>query len=203
MKIFNTSVSRTSLLLLAIQLVLVCSVAATYVYERAHYPRVWTRTVAFDPSLPLRGRYLSLRLMVDACQSSLPSGKLAVFPRDFAGAIKPGPWTVAPGQPFSFPVELRSVNNKLVAIRPQEGQETTTGKMITAWPGTTCDKMILEEPVDFYIAEHAALPLPLQTGQRQSGQELWIEVTLPPKGPPRPIALALMQNGTWHPLAYQ
>ena len=149
MKIYNTSVSRTSLLLLAIQLVLVVSVAATYVYQREHYPRVWTRTVAFDPSLPLRGRYLSLRLEVDGCQSSLPSGKLAVFPRDFAGAIKPGPWTVAPGQPFSFPVELRAVNGKLVAVRPQEGQEEITGQMITAWSGSTCDTMILQEPVDF------------------------------------------------------
>lgn len=198
MKLYNTSVSRTSLLLLAIQLVLVCSVAATYVYQREHYPRVWTRTVAYDPSLPLRGRYLSLQLIVDGCQSSLPSGKLAVFPRDFAGAIKPGPWTVAPGQPFSFPVELRSVNNMLVAIRPQEGQETSSGQMITARPGSTCDKMTLQEPVDFYIAEKAAVPLPLK-----DGQELWIEVTLPPKGPPRPIALAVVENGSWHPLAYQ
>jgi len=33
------------------------------------------------------------------------------------------------------------------------------------------------DPVDFFIAEHAASPLPMK-----AGQELWIEVTVPPKG---------------------
>jgi hypothetical protein len=35
------------------------------------------------------------------------------------------------------------------------------------------------------------------------GQELWIEVTVPSKGPPRPLQLAVKDNGVWKPLAFQ
>ena len=202
MRLSRTSVSGTSLVLLAIQLALVCSVASSYLYQRWRYPRVWVRTVAYDPTMVMRGRYLSLQLSVDGCQSSLPSGKLAMFPRDVNGVVKPGPWSVAPGQPFSFPAQLKVVDNKLVAIRPQEGQESAAeqngGQLVSIWPGATCDRMRLNQPVDFFISEHAASPLPLHPGQ-----ELWIEVTVPPKGPPRPIQLALKQDNAWMPLAFQ
>ena len=57
--------------------------------------------------------------------------------------------------------------------------------------------MRLDEPVDFYIPEHAQSPIPVK-----QGDELWIEVTVPPKGPPRPTQLALKQNGAWKPLAF-
>jgi hypothetical protein len=56
----------------------------------------------------------------------------------------------------------------------------------------------LSNPVDFYIPDTAADPTRLKPGQ-----QLWIEVTLPPKGPPRPIQLALKDNGAWKPLAFQ
>jgi hypothetical protein len=58
--------------------------------------------------------------------------------------------------------------------------------------------MRLQDPVNFYIAEHAQSPMPVK-----AGQELWIEVTVPPKGPPRPLQLALKQGGAWKPLAFQ
>lgn len=202
MKLTKKNISSASLLLLAIQLALVCSVAATYLYQRGRYPRVWTRAVAIDPQLPMRGRYLSLQLTVDGCQSSLPSGKLAVFPRDVNGVVVPGPWTVGPVQPFSFPAELKVVDNKLEAIRPQEGQERSKGQLVSAWKGRTCDQMRLEQPVNFFIAEHTAMPLPVQPGRQGAAPELWIEVTVPPNGPPRPIQLAVKQDRAWKPLAF-
>jgi hypothetical protein len=58
--------------------------------------------------------------------------------------------------------------------------------------------MHLDSGVDFYIPEHAASPLPMK-----AGQELWIEVTVPPKGAPRPIQLAVKQDGVWKPLAFE
>jgi hypothetical protein len=67
--------------------------------------------------------------------------------------------------------------------------------MVSAQPGSLCENLRLDVPVDFYIAEHAASPVPVKPGQ-----ELWIEVTVPPKGPPRPIQLALKDNGAWKPL---
>ena len=70
--------------------------------------------------------------------------------------------------------------------------------MVMASPGAPCDQMRLVDPVNFYIAEHARSPLPLA-----SGAELWVEVTVPTKGPPRPVQLALKQDGRWEPLAFQ
>ena len=40
-------------MLLVVQLVLVLSIAAKYVYERKVCPRVWVRTAQIDPDLPL------------------------------------------------------------------------------------------------------------------------------------------------------
>jgi hypothetical protein len=40
------------------------------------------------------------------------------------------------------------------------------------------------EPVAFFLPEHAADPSRLSPGK-----ELWVEVSVPRKGPPRPIQL--------------
>ena len=71
--------------LLLIQLAIVSSIAAKYLYQRWTCPRVWTRTAAYDPELLMRGRYLSLQLTVDGCQSTLPSAKEARMPRNVDG----------------------------------------------------------------------------------------------------------------------
>jgi hypothetical protein len=190
--------SKTSLVLLVIQLLIVSSVAAKYLYQRATCPRVWTRTAAFDPSLPMRGRYLSLRLTVDGCQSTLPSAKQANFPRDINGAAIQGPYVIRAAGNVEFPAQLKVSGNKLLAIRITDEEESASGQFVTAWPALPCDQMRLNNPVDFYIPEHAIDPAGLK-----SGQELWIEVTLPPKGPPRPIQLAVKDAGIWKPLSFQ
>ena len=94
MKIGKINFATASVALLAIQLILVCSIAGKYLYQRWTCPRVWTRAAAFDPSLPMRGRYLSLQLMVDGCNSTLPSAKQAEFPRDVNGAATNGAYTI-------------------------------------------------------------------------------------------------------------
>ena len=198
MKIGRFTLSGVSIVLLVIQLLIVSSIAGKYLWQRWRCPRVWTRAAAIDPELPMRGRYLSLQLTVDGCQSTLPSAKFATFPRDVNGAIKPGPYVLRP-RPVLFRANLKVQNNQLVALRV-EGQEDTrrsTGEEISAAPGAPCNQMQLFDPVDFYIADTAKSPLPLQPNQ-----ELWIEVTVPPTGPPRPIQLALKQDGSWKPLAF-
>jgi hypothetical protein len=190
--------SKTSVALLVIQLALVSSIAAKYLYQRRSCPRVWVRTAAFDPELPMRGRYLSLQLVVDGCRSTLPSAKQAVVPRNFDGSAKKGPYFIAAPRPFQFPAQLKVEGNKLAAIRIEDPVYRAGGTLVDAWPGSPCDEFLIHQPVDFYVAEHAALPMPLQPGQ-----ELWIEVTVPPNGPPRPIQLALKQGGAWRPLAFQ
>jgi uncharacterized membrane-anchored protein len=191
-------ISKTSIVLLVIQLALVTSIAAKYLYQRSACPRVWTRTAAYDPNMVMRGRYLSLRLTVDGCQSTLPSALHAIFPRNSDGTTRKGGFHVNWQGAVRFRAKLKVEGNKLLAIRIPEADLTSKGVDVTAWPDSSCDAMRLDEPVDFFIAEHAADPTPLQPGQ-----ELWIEVTVPPQGPPRPIQLALKQDGAWKPLAFQ
>lgn len=73
MKIGSLRVSGASVVLLVVQLAIVSSIAGKYLYQRWTCPRVWTRALAYDPELVMRGRYLSLQLTVDGCGNA-PSG---------------------------------------------------------------------------------------------------------------------------------
>ena len=190
--------SKISLVLLAIQLALVSSIAAKYLYQRWRCPRVWTQAVAYDPELVMRGRYLSLQLIVDGCQSTLPSGKQATFQRTINGEVTGTRYAIGADRPVQFAATIQVQGNKLVAIRVPDPEIQLKGQSVTALHGSSCEAMRVDKPVNFYITEHAASPLPVKTGD-----ELWIEVTVPPKGPPRPIQLALKEKGVWRPLAFQ
>jgi hypothetical protein len=188
--------ARVSIALLVIQLAIVSTVTGKYLYQRLTCPRVWTRAVAFDPQLPLRGRYLSLQLIVDGCQSTLPSAKDAEFPRDAKGVVVRGQFGLRTGTLFL--ANLKVENNRLIAINAVVNEAGRDGQQVMAESGKPCDQMLVDRPVAFYISEKAVDPSHLS-----QGQELWIEVTVPPKGPPRPVQLALKENGAWKPLAFQ
>jgi hypothetical protein len=198
MKVFKTSLSGASLVLLAVQLAVVSSIAAKYLYERWTCPRVWTRAAAYDPELTMRGRYLSMQLQVDGCKTTLPSTQDAVSSRSFVASYQSGPNGMRQRVQVAFPARLGVEDGKLVAVRIASGSGNEGGQTVSAWVDRPCDAMRLADPVNFYIAEHAANPLPVK-----AGQELWVEVTVPPKGTPRPIQLALKENGVWRPLAFQ
>jgi len=153
----------------------------------------------YDPTMLMRGRYLSLQLTVDGCQSTLPSAKLANVPRDKDGVPTGKTFQIASAQTVRFPAKLEADGNRLAAIRTAESDDRPGALMVEAQPGTSCAEMRLESPVDFFIADQGASPA-ISNG----GGELWIEVTLPGKGPPRPIQLARkLADGTWKPLAAQ
>jgi hypothetical protein len=194
MKIGRFTLSAAPLALLVIQVALVSAVAAKVLYQRWSCPRVWTRAMVADPKSPMNGRYLALQLTVDGCQSTLPSAKDATFPRDVNGAVKPGPYVLKP-QPVDFRANLKAGNNTLVAVRAEGTEDSSGGEEVVGAAGAPCNQMHLASSIDFYISDAAQIPLPLQPGQ-----ELWIEVTVPPTGLPRPIQLALKDNGAWKPL---
>jgi hypothetical protein len=52
-----------------------------------------------------------------------------------------------------------------------------------------------QEPIAFFIPEHVPDP-----SIRARDEEFWVEVTVPKKGPPRPIRLAVIKNGVFTPL---
>jgi hypothetical protein len=187
-------IARVSLVLLAIQLAVVCSIAAKYFLERSTCPRVWTRAVAYDPEMIMRGRYLSARLYANACDL-LPAtrdGAVANAPR------VPGYLDMADGSTF-VQGKLGASQGRLVVLRVEKDRTEKEDQPL-AWPKSgKCSDVELWTPVDFYLSETAKSPFPLQ-----HGQELWVEVTVPPSGPPRPTQLALKSSdGRWQPLNYR
>jgi uncharacterized membrane-anchored protein len=180
--------ARTSLVLLVVQLALVSSIAAKYLYQRWNCPKVWVRTVAYDPDMVMRGRYLSLRLEVNGC------GRISPPPLMEVG---PGRWEYD-AKTARIPATLKVENQKLVAIPLPVQDARADALTVLAPPGVACDVLRVQQPVDFYIPEHSVDPT-----AHLAGKELWVEVTVPPKGPPRPLQLALKENGVWKPMAFE
>ena len=124
------TLTRKGLILAAFQCLLVLSLSGKLLYDRSTCPRVWVKTARWDPNLPIRGRYLALRLAPE---------------RD------------------------------------------------AQWYPQTYGQMVL-----FFVPEHT---LPFETMRAgRAAPELWAEVTIPRKGPPRPIRLAIKKAGQLEPL---
>jgi hypothetical protein len=81
---------------------------------------------------------------------------------------------------------LRVEGNKLIAQLADDGNVAVT---------VSGNRARLTQPVAFFIPEHVPDP-----SWRQPGEELWVEVTIPKKGPPRPIQLGVKKNGVLTPL---
>jgi hypothetical protein len=173
--------------LVVIQCLVVSSIAAKYLYERVTCPRVWVRVAQYDPNLPMRGRYLALSPVVDAC--TLPHDKESAFRwADKDGHERIGSW--------HWRVRTYARDGKLVVedarnVLPRTGTQTLWLNADPSNGDTSCDHARLSA-VDFFIPDTARSPFPLK-----KDQELWAEVTVPPLGPPRPIQLALSGNGGW------
>ena len=186
--------ARASMALLAIQLVLVSSIAAKFLIDRSHNPHAWARAVVYDPESIMRGRYLSIPLYADAC--SLPASQTRT---DVANANNvPGYLDMADGS--TFLQGKVGVRNGRLSVLQIERTKTDSGDQALIWPQSgNCDEVELWTPVDLYLSETAKSPFPLQ-----KGQDLWVQVTVPPSGPPRPISLAIQSaDGKWQPLNFR
>jgi hypothetical protein len=154
------------LVIAAVHVGLVTSLGAKLLYDRTTRPRVWALAAPYDPSLPIRGRYVSLQLVVE------PRG---------VGEAKPGPGS----QPPSQSVVLRVEDGRLVAeANPLERGFDPSDLHVRFIQRQGQDLAVLDKPVAFFIPEHISDP-----SRRPAGEELWVEVTIPKKGPPRPIQL--------------
>ena len=192
--------ARASMVLLAIQLVLVSSIAAKYLIDRSHNPRAWAPAVAFDPELIMRGRYISARLKVDVCNVAQPSDEshrtLRALPIEFDAL---GNVLQEHSSRYLLAV-LGSKNGRLGVQRfTDDAHKHSALEVLVPKKPSVCTGAILAEPVSFYLSETAKSPFPLQ-----QGQQLWVQLTIPPSGPPSPISLAIQTaDGKWQPLNFQ
>lgn len=171
---------------MVVQLAVVMSIAAKYAWERAHCPRVWTRTMQYDPERVIRGRYLSLTLRADAC--GLPGGE--VIPRRVEYVNNE--WRTLGYREWKVVPAVR--DGKLVPRLAKEDRPEATMQLVASY-ADPCEFGRLSEPVEFFVPEHANGPFPLKPGE-----ELWAEVTVPPSGPPRPVRLAVSDGKSWRVL---
>lgn len=179
-------------LLLLLQVVILFMLVAKYAYDRHQYPRIWVRTATYDPSLVVRGRYVALSLEVSSVDSPLPKRKCETPSTEYAVRSATNGkdcWEDFPSQH----VHLEVKQGKLVAIHDEHGFHQIRGLRLrddeVVW--------ILSETVPYFIPEHAWDPT-----RHEAKAEVWAEVTVPPKGPPRVIQLALKRDGNFRPLQF-
>jgi hypothetical protein len=122
---------RAGLLLAAIQVALVGSLGLKLLVDRARLPRAWARTQPYDPSTPLRGRYVRLALEVPL--TTVPAGRT-----DYS---EPG-------------VRLRAVDGRLKG----ETDDAVSSPRVQLRRDSGVWSSRLAEPLAFFIPEHVPDP---------------------------------------------
>jgi hypothetical protein len=167
---------RKGLLLGALQIVVILSLGGKLLYDRMSRPRVWVLAQVYDPELPIRGRYLSERLSF-------------------------------PAQGFTYKEPTKQNAGEWYLNRNWAYYEARSGELIAKQEGSGSGGWIslhkrndgtlvafAEQPVLVFASEHADIP------SLKAGQEMWVEVTVPAKGPPRPIRIGIKKDGLLTPL---
>lgn len=173
-------------LLAVLQVAIVCSLGAKLLYDRAYRPRVWIKVAPVDPDLPVRGRYLSLNLEVPAEGFSIRTVP-SLYAKDKDGKPLMQEYTL----PDRCDLVLR--NGQLIAVANPEGKfwlrarQTDAGMMA-----------VVSTQTAYFLPEHSPDP-----SRVRKGQELWVEATIPKKGPPRPVRLGVKEAGVLTPIAIQ
>ncbi len=170
---------RNGLIVSLLHILIVLSLGGKLLYDRAHRPRIWVRTGSVDPNMPIRGRYFTLNLEVHA--PDLTAMRLSG--KEMTYTWQPVTVAVENSQLVAHPTDTSS-NMNIIAGNQQPRPSAT-------------DLYFLSPGVVFFIPEHAQAP------QIHTGEELWAEVTIPKKGPPRPIQLAIKHGTEWRPLTYR
>ena len=119
--------------------------------------------------------------MVDAC--SLPRDQEARFP-----PLENG---------WNWRVRTVARDGKLAVEDARNVLPKTDLQSVAFSDRVSCDRAPLWPGIDYFVPDKTQSPIPLKPGQ-----ELWVEVTVPPLGPPRAIQLALSDNGKWQVLKF-
>ncbi|HET7204148.1 MAG TPA: hypothetical protein VFI92_12355, partial [Steroidobacteraceae bacterium] len=150
------------------------AVGGKLLYDRAVLPRAWIETAGVDPDLPIRGRYVSLNLVLPAVEES---------PLEASAGLAYGRIEVRGGRALAV---LAGGNPVRDATHPI-GFVRNVGQVGARWHTLV--------PVAFFLSEDARDP----TLGRRPG-ELWVEATLPSRGAPRPVRLGILRGDRIEPL---
>ncbi|MEB3165960.1 MAG: hypothetical protein VKO65_04745 [Cyanobacteriota bacterium] len=164
---FSPGSRRAGLLLAAVQCGLLLAIGGQMLLERALRPRGWARVEPVDPNLPIRGRYIRLQLSAPA-----PS-----LDEDSHG-----------------PIRLVVRGDRVEAIAASDDPRGAS-TALTAWlrseaGGTLA---VLDQRLAFFLPPD--VPDPSARAAR-GAERLWVEVTLPSEGLPRPIRLGTDPDGS-------
>lgn len=159
-----------------LHILILLSLGGKFLYDRHDRPRIWVKTGMIDPDLPIRGRYFTLSLEVAAPELAKERNSPNYYSQSVVLAAENGHLVAHPSDNSSAMYIMTGAKS------PQPAQ---------------ADLYFLYPQVDFFIAEHAENP------RQARGDELWVEVTIPKKGPPRPIQLAIKRGPQWIPLSYR
>jgi uncharacterized membrane-anchored protein len=177
-----------ALVLGMVQLALVASLGGKLLADRATRPRFWLKTAPLDPDLPIRGRYVRLQVEVPA------PGMGGRFEKEQEQRM-------SVPQPAAPLIRIRSPERFLLEARPQ-GLTAVSAEGVGRegiWGSVAGDRknpiVILQEPLAYFIPEHVPDP-----SRRAANEQLWVEVTLPKKGPLRPIRLGVKNGDVLTPL---
>jgi hypothetical protein len=166
--------------LAAVQLLLVLSLGAKLLYDRATRPRAWALVQTYDPDLPIRGRYLWEQLIMPAEGFTYPEKNEQ---RNSRWDYEPhwAYYTIRDGQ----------------LIASNTGSPSQPGGWINLQKSADGSLRARSSDSVFFFIPDTANPAPLKRGE-----EMWMEMTLPQKGPPRPIQIALKHDGQFTPLNF-
>ena len=149
---------RRGFLVAAVHVGLLLAVVGKYWWDRESLPRVWARSMNYDPNLPIRGRYVRLAVVVD---------------------------TPPPPPVLSY---NGIYNARLFIDGGRLKGEFVEHGGIRIWRRDT--GITIMEPMAFFLPEHVPDP-----SVRQPGEELWVEVSVPKHGLPRPVRLGVKKDG--------
>jgi hypothetical protein len=162
-----------------IQVLLVSSLGAKLLWDRETSPRGWAIMQGYDPDLPIRGRYAYISLLVKADK---------VFP-DATQAQSTNPVRV-----YAYQNVYLTVENGRVVANPSDHATGLTASAPRLMDGEII--ATLSPPVAYFLPEHATDPL-----RGRATGTLFLEVTLPRKGPPRPIRIGTKIGSEINPLS--
>ena len=166
--------SRPGLLLAGVQAALMLSTGLLFWIDRQISPRAWVRTAPVDPNLPIRGRYITLNMVVPFISNSTD-----VSATDLVGSWQDVQLRVESDRLQAVQKVGAGFNNYAGEIRLREGS-------LVVNPGPE---------LAFFIPPDVKDP-----SIRPDGSTLWVEVTLPGSGAPRPIQLGIEKDGQIEPL---